>query len=224
MKKSTKIQVVLAVTCLLCMFTISFAQAFKDDDDYTKMITQRADKIVDKVEGLDSSKQEKVREVMVGQYRSLNAIDTEFDTKKKELKEKLSKEEAAVKLPKLEEQKMKKRAKLHAQYLKKLNKELTSEQVNQVKNEMTYNVLPITYKGYVEMLPTLSDVQKRQILDYLTEARELAMDGGSSQEKHAWFGKYKGRINNYLSKEGVETKLAREAWEKKIKERQEQGK
>ncbi len=36
-------------------------------------------------------------------------------------------------------------------------------------------------------------------MSLLWEAREHAIDGGSSEEKHAWFGKYKGRIiNNYL--------------------------
>jgi hypothetical protein len=34
------------------------------------------------------------------------------------------------------------------------------------------------------------------------------MDGGSSEEKHALFGKYKGRINNYLSAQGFDLKAA----------------
>jgi hypothetical protein len=34
------------------------------------------------------------------------------------------------------------------------------------------------------------------------------MDAGTSKEKHAWFGKYKGKINNYLSAEGYNMKLA----------------
>jgi len=36
----------------------------------------------------------------------------------------------------------------------------------------------------------------------LKEARELAIDGGSAEEKTAIFGKYKGKINNYLSAQG----------------------
>ena len=32
------------------------------------------------------------------------------------------------------------------------------------------------------------------------------MDGSTSDEKHAVFGKYKGRINNYLSKAGYDAK------------------
>ncbi|QDU90407.1 hypothetical protein Pla175_38110 [Pirellulimonas nuda] len=73
---------------------------------------------------------------------------------------------------------------------------------------MTYGVVPITYSAYCELLPGLSDDQKREIRSNLIEAREYAMDAGSSDEKHATFGKYKGRINNYLSAAGYDLKQA----------------
>ncbi|MCK7539944.1 MAG: DUF3826 domain-containing protein [Marinilabiliales bacterium] len=93
--------------------------------------------------------------------------------------------------------------------LKDLRQELSQEQIDQVKDGLTYGVLPITYKGYQDMLPDLTPEQKAKILEWLTEAREHAMDGGSSEEKHAWFGKYKGRINNYLSTQGYDLKKRR---------------
>ncbi len=37
----------------------------------------------------------------------------------------------------------------------------------------------------------------------LKPAREEAMDGGSAKDKTAVFQRYKGRINNYLSKQGI---------------------
>ena len=40
------------------------------------------------------------------------------------------------------------------------------------------------------------------------ESREHAMGAGTSQEKHAWFGKYKGKMNNYLSGRGYDLKQA----------------
>jgi hypothetical protein len=43
------------------------------------------------------------------------------------------------------------------------------------------------------------------------------MDAGSSDEKHKWFGKYKGRINNYLSAAGYDMKKEGEEWQKRIK-------
>ena len=60
----------------------------------------------------------------------------------------------------------------------------------------------------VELLPQLTVEQQAEILANLLEAREYAMDAGSSDEKHAWFGKYKGRINNYLSAAGYDLKRA----------------
>jgi hypothetical protein len=56
--------------------------------------------------------------------------------------------------------------------------------------------------------------------NWLKEARELAMDGESSDKKHAIFGKYKGRINNYLSAQGYDMKKEGEEWQKRIKERE----
>src|SRR5690606_25039434 len=49
----------------------------------------------------------------------------------------------------------------------------------------------------------------------LTEAREFAMDGGTSKEKHAWFNKYKGRIANELAKQGYDLKKEGNEWAKR---------
>jgi len=70
------------------------------------------------------------------------------------------------------------------------------------------------------MIPTLKETEKKQILTWLIEAREHAMDAESSDKKHAWFGKYKGRINNYLSAAGYDLKKEGNDWEKKKKGRQ----
>ena len=40
---------------------------------------------------------------------------------------------------------------------------------------------------------SLSDEEKKQIMAWLIEARELAIDAESSNKKHEVFGKYKGR-------------------------------
>jgi hypothetical protein len=85
---------------------------------------------------------------------------------------------------------------------------------------MTYGVIKHTYTGYLNLLPDLTDEQKKYIYKNLVEARELAMDAGSSKAKHAWFGKYKGRINNYLSSHGYDLKKA----EEDLKKRKNEGK
>ena len=105
---------------------------------------------------------------------------------------------------------------LHNSFIAQLNKQLTAAQADKVKDGMTYNVFPITYKAYQEMIPSLTAVQKEKIYNWLKEARELAMDAGSSDKKHAVFGKYKGRINNYLSAEGYDVKREGEEWAKRL--------
>ena len=80
---------------------------------------------------------------------------------------------------------------------------------------LTYGVVPLTYRVYMEMLPDLSPELKREIKAQLLEAREYAMDAGSSDAKHAWFGKYKGRINNILSKAGYDLKKAEQEMKKR---------
>jgi hypothetical protein len=99
-------------------------------------------------------------------------------------------------------------ANLRQDFFEKLAGELTPDQIEKVKNGLTYNVLPITFGVYQEMLPDLTSEQKQQILAWLTEARDLAITAGSSDKKHECFRKYKGRINNYLSKLGIDMKKA----------------
>jgi hypothetical protein len=71
-----------------------------------------------------------------------------------------------------------------------------------VKDKMTYGKVKVTYDAYCKQNPTLTDEEKAHVLALLKEARELAMDGGSAEEKTAIFGKYKGKINNYLAARG----------------------
>jgi hypothetical protein len=94
---------------------------------------------------------------------------------------------------------------LHGQYIAGLSAQLTPEQVEQVKDKMTYGKVQFTFKGYLIEYPELTDEQKQNVLELLKEARELAMDGGSSDEKSDIFNRYKGRINNYLSKQGLQS-------------------
>ena len=47
----------------------------------------------------------------------------------------------------------------------------------------------------------------------------VAVDGVSAEEKTAVFNKYKGRINNFLSKEGYDLKKASTDWNARLKAR-----
>lgn len=215
----------LFIALAFALFTSgAFAQQSTEAEKaaYRKVITGRADKIAVQLDITDLAKKDLVRDIIADQYIALNDIHSSRDEKIKALKADKSLDKAVrdSKISQVEAEAGPQLARLHNEYMAKLNKQLSKEQIEKVKDGMTYSVLPITYKGYLEMLPDLKESQKAQILAYLTEAREYAMNAGSSEKKHAWFGKYKGKINNYLSAEGVETKKAREDWERKLKERE----
>lgn len=184
--------------------------AADDEAAYTRAITDRADKIVDTLAIGDAAKATRVRDLLVRQYRSLREIHDARDARIAQAKKspsadttvaeawtKVTRDHANLKL-----------LDLHRNFVARLSVELTPEQVDKVKDGMTYGVVQVTYNRYLELLPTLNDEKKREILANLIEAREHAMDAGSSEEKHAIFGKFKGRINNYLSAAGVDLKQA----------------
>jgi hypothetical protein len=187
----------------------SAASNGEEDTAYTRTITERADKIVAPLGIEDAAKLTRVRDLIVNQYRSLSAIHAARDAKIAEAAKapgdalvaeawrNVARQEADLKL-----------FPLHRQFVSKLEAELTPEQVNQVKDGLTYGVVPITFKRYCELLPELTVEQRAEVLANLLEAREYAMDAGSSDEKHAWFGKYKGRINNFISAAGFNMKQA----------------
>jgi len=175
---------------------------------YTRVITERADKIVATLGITNSAKSMRVRDIIADQYRHLSAIDDARDARIKAVRQESgdNKEAAAAGIQAARDEAKAKKDKLHGEFLSKLSAELTPAQVDKVKDGMTYGVLEVTYNAYLKMFPDLKEEQKAQIMNWLVEAREIAMDGGSSKEKHAVFGKYKGRINNYLSKAGYNLK------------------
>lgn len=191
--------------------------ASDSDAAYSQEIAKRADKIVAPLEIADDEQKTRVRDLIAQQYRSLRDIHAARDARISESKQsagdpavaegwaKVARDAASLKI-----------TDAHRRFLARLSVELTPEQVEKVKDGMTYGVVGITYKRYLELFPGLKGEQKREILADLLEAREYAMDAGTSEEKHALFGKYKGRINNYLSKAGYDLRQA----EKTLAEKQ----
>ncbi|MDF7814124.1 DUF3826 domain-containing protein [Hymenobacter sp. YC55] len=180
---------------------------------YTRTITERASKIVATLGELNPKTSVQVRDVIANQYRQLNDIHEKQKTQLAALKAKPQDEATKAEATKVETETTAALDKLHAQYLKKLGRHLTTAQIGQVKDGMTYNVAPNTMRAYNEMLPNLTEAQKAQMLAWLLEAREHAMDASTSEKKHAWFGKYKGKINNYLSAAGIDMNQAGKDWQ-----------
>lgn len=168
----------------------------------------RADKIVAPMNLADATVRTRVRVRIARQYHDLSVLHADRDARLKAIPTTEDKATLAELRKKITADAEAAQDKLHAAFLADLAADLAPAQIEQVKDGLTYGVLPKTYRVYLEMLPTLTAEQKAQILAWLTEAREHAMDAGSSEEKHGWFGKYKGRINNYLSKAGYDMKQA----------------
>jgi len=205
---------------------LAFSNTYGQDNnqqqqDYLKAITTRSEKIVNVLEIDDSDKYHTVLNELVDQYSRINTIheqskevidQIERQSLSKEATEEAVKQQEAKKKEQLEQR--------HAKFIAQLKNNLSEDQLEKVKDGMTYRVFPITYAGYLDMLPSLTTEQKNQIYAWLKEARELAMDAESAEKKHAVFGKYKGRINNYLSQAGYDLKKESKAWQERIKERQ----
>lgn len=169
--------------------------AAPDDSEakYTKVIEGRTADILKVLDITNADTQTRVHDIIIAQYRTLNAWHTENDAKLKASKadtNAVAQIHATLKT-------------IHNDFLSKLAQNLTPDQIEKVKDKMTYGKVQFTYKGYVSQYPALSEENKQKILDLLKEAREEAMDGGSSAEKTAVFTRYKGKINNYLSKQGL---------------------
>jgi len=217
---------VLTSIILLTGLTIAQAQDKKSQEkaDYVQVISKRSEKIVDVLGIADSTKYKRVCNIIIDQYKNLSNIHDAHDAKAKEVKEHNANDKAAAKkqVEQLDNDRDKQLSELHQAYLSRLAAELSPAQITGVKDAMTYKILPLTYAAYLDELPSLNDAQKQKIMELLTEAREHAIDAGSSKTKHEWFGKYKGKINNYLSAQGYDMKKAGEEWQKRIKENQKQ--
>ena len=160
---------------------------------YTAAIEGRTADILKILVLSDTNRAAKVHDIIIAQYRALNAWHDANDAKLKAARadtNAIAQIRASLKT-------------LHESFLSKLAEQLTPEQIDQVKDKMTYGKVQFTFAGYLAAYPDLSEANKQKILELLKQAREEAMDGGSAAEKTAIFQRYKGKINNYLSKQGI---------------------
>lgn len=187
------------------------------DPGYVKTIVGRSQKIVDKLGLTDASAAQNVLHIIANRYFELNDIYGKRDAEVSKVK--ASGMTGEAKQTALKNANAEKDAALyrsHFAFPAALSLYLNDKQVEAVKDGMTYGVVMVTYTATLEMIPSLKDEEKAQIYAWLVEAREFAMDAENSNKKHEAFGKYKGRINNYLSKRGYDLTKEREAWMKRI--------
>jgi len=169
------------------------------DSAYVENIKGRAQKIVDGLQLTDQKQARALRNIIANRYFQLNDIHAKYDKGQQDaLQAELYKH--------------------HFELASALSVYLNDEQIDAVKDGMTFGRLKRDYQATQDMIPTLSDFEKQQILIWLKEAREFALDAADSKGKHFWFDKYRGRTNNWLSARGYDLKKERDAWMKRIEE------
>ena len=169
------------------------------DSAYVENIKGRAQKIVNGLQLTDQKQARAVRNIIANRYFLLNDIHAKYDkTQQDALQAELYKH--------------------HFELVSALSVYLSDEQIDAVKDGMTFGRLKRDYQATQDMIPTLSDFEKQQVLIWLKEAREFALDAADSKGKHFWFDKYRGRTNNWLSARGYDLKKERDAWMKRIEE------
>ena len=193
---------VLYVAMLWLLSLTASAQLVVLDDEgrdpaYVENIKGRAQKIVDGLQLTDQKQARVVRNIIANRYFLLNDIHAKYDKKTQEdaLYAELYKH--------------------HFELASALALYLNDEQIDAVKDGMTYGRLKRDYQAQLDMIPSLTEEEKAQILVWLKEAREYAMDAADSKGKHFWFDKYRGRTNNWLSARGYDLKKERDAWMKR---------
>ena len=195
-------KVLFAAILLQLSITVSAQIALKtegQDSAYVETIKSRSQKIVDGLGLTDAQKAENVRNIIANRYFLLNDIHSKYDKNQQDARD------AEL-------------YKHHFELASALALYLTEEQIDAVKDGMTFGRLKRDYKAQQEMIPSLTDEEKAQILIWLREAREYAMDAADSKGKHFWFDKYRGRTNNWLAARGYDLKKERDNWMKRIED------
>ncbi len=188
-----------AILSLLTLTAVAQDVALKtegQDSAYVETIKARAQKIVDGLGLADAQKSENVRNIIANRYFLLNDIHAKYDKSQQDARD------AEL-------------YKHHFELASALSLYLTEEQIDAVKDGMTFGRLKRDYQATQDMIPSLSEYEKKQVLIWLREAREYAMDAADSKGKHFWFDKYRGRTNNWLSARGYDLKKERENWMKR---------
>ena len=191
------------------------------EEAYVKTIIDRSTKNIAGLNIADKAKHEAVRNIVCNRYFELNDIYAERDEAMNKAKsltgdaQKAAREAASDHCDS-------RLYRSHFAFSANLSNYLTEAEVTAIKDAMTYNKVKVTYDAYCDEILRLTAEEKLQIYNWLCEAREFAMDAESSNKKHDWFNKYKGRINNYLSKHGYDLRKEGEEWQKRIAARKKQ--
>jgi len=84
--------------------------------------------------------------------------------------------------------------------------DLTPEQIEAVKDRLTVNKVPVTFKVYHQIVPNLTAEEDARILELLKQAREQCLDVKNPDEMGRVFEPFKTQIEKYLIANGHDWK------------------
>lgn len=93
---------------------------------------------------------------------------------------------------------------VHSKLIAGLKANLNPEQIEAVKDKLTANKLPITFKTYHQIIPNLKPADDAKIRDWLQQAREESLDVKNVEDMNPIFKKYKTEIEHYLNSQGYD--------------------
>lgn len=195
---------VTAVAMATAMFVLAggaLAQQADAEEEYRQTIRKRSADIVARLQLGDPDKEQKVQKILEDHYPKLRDWHDANLGRIKDLEKQAAQASSAGDATRADELKaqiaqVKQTLRpLHDGFLERLGQVLTPDQVDGVKDQMTYNLANLRMETIAKAKLGLTPDQERQIREILLAAREEAMDAGSAEEKHAAFRRAMGRVN-----------------------------
>lgn len=172
---------------------------------------KKAAKVLDKLSLTNDSIRENIKIVVTNRYLELREIHQKYDERNAKIETTgLSKEKKDEELERSYYQYNSDLYRSRFGYLAWLSFYLNDEQVETVKDAMTYNLLHVRYNDFLDLLPGLTKAEKNRVHHWLVEAREFSIDFETPRKMRQMFTKYRGRINNYLAARGYDLRKATE--------------
>src|SRR6187455_709230 len=149
------------IICFIICLNAFVAKAQTEADPiaigFRKTLHDRSVKIVNTLGITDSGKYNSVVDLLTDQYFDLNKVHDKTKESVVAINSlQLAGEEKTSRIKIEEGKKASQLSELHKDFIAKLQKTLTDEQIEKIKDGMTYRVMPITYTAYTDMIQALT--------------------------------------------------------------------
>lgn len=165
----------------------------------------KATKVVDELSLVNASARDNVFIVVANRYLELREIHQKYGERNKAIEAlKLDKKTTDERLEVSYYQCNSDLYRSRFSYITWLSFYLDDVQIEKVKDAMTLHLFPAQYNAFMKGIPELTEDQKKRVCSWFEEAREFSMDFETGRQMRQMFTKYRGRLNNYLSKCGYD--------------------